>query len=59
MGVPKRKLSKQRSRLRRAANRSEAPQLARDKTDQTLFRPHHVNPFNGMYRGRQVLNIED
>lgn len=59
MGVPKRKQSKQRSRLRRAANRSKAPQLARDKSDDTLFRPHRVNPFNGMYRGRQVIEKEE
>lgn len=57
MGVPKRKISKQRSRLRRAANRPKAPQVSVDPTDGTLFRPHRVNPVNGMYRGRQVLDV--
>ena len=58
MAVPKRKHSKQRSRKRRGANRFRAPQLSRDATDGTRFRPHRVNPANGMYRGRQVLDLE-
>ncbi len=57
MGVPKRKQSKQRSRLRRAANRPHAIQLAKDPNDGTLFRPHRVNPVTGIYRGRQVLDV--
>lgn len=57
MAVPKRKQSKQRSRKRRGANQLKAPQLARDPVDGTLFHPHHVNPFNGMYRGRKVLEV--
>jgi large subunit ribosomal protein L32 len=58
MANPKRKQSKQRSRLRRGANRFRAPELSKDNTDDSLFRPHRVNPANGMYRGRQVLDIE-
>lgn len=58
MAQPKRKQSKQRSRKRRGANRFELPQLATDPTDGTAFRPHRVNPQNGMYRGRQVLDVE-
>ncbi len=57
MGQPKRKQSKQRSRKRRGANQLAAPQLAKDPTDGTPFRPHRVNPANGMYRGRQVLDV--
>lgn len=57
MATPKRKQSKQRSKKRRGAQRFEAPQLAKDPTDGTLFRPHRVNPNNGMYRGRQVLDV--
>ncbi len=57
MAAPKRKQSKQRSRKRRGANRYKAPQLARDPADGTLFRSHRVNPANGMYRGRQVLDV--
>ena len=58
MAQPKRKHSKQRSRKRRGANRYELPQLARDAEDGTLHRRHRVNPANGMYRGRQVLDVE-
>lgn len=58
MGQPKRKQSKQRSRKRRGANRFKAPILAKDSTDGSAFMPHRVNPSNGMYRGRQVVDIE-
>ncbi len=58
MGQPKRKHSKMRSRKRRGANRFKAPTLAVDPTDDTVFKPHRVNPNNGMYRGRQVLDVE-
>lgn len=58
MANPKRKQSKRRSALRRSANAFKAPQYATDPTDGTAFRPHRVNPNNGMYRGRQVLDVE-
>ena len=56
MANQKRKQSKRRSRLRRGANRFEESQLAKDPMDGTSFRPHRVNPNNGMYRGRQVID---
>ncbi|MDR1595898.1 MAG: 50S ribosomal protein L32 [Puniceicoccales bacterium] len=59
MGQPKRKQSKQRSRKRRGADVFHGPQLARDPTTGSLAVPHHVNPETGMYRGRQVLTVED
>ncbi|MEM9026208.1 MAG: 50S ribosomal protein L32 [Verrucomicrobiota bacterium] len=58
MAQPKRKQSKRRSRLRRGANRYQAPLLARDPSDGSIFVPHRVNPANGMYRGRQVIDVE-
>jgi large subunit ribosomal protein L32 len=58
MANPKRKQSKSRSNKRRSANRYHALQVSTDPTDQTVFRPHRVNPANGMYRGRQVLDQE-
>jgi len=60
MGQPKRKQSKQRSRKRRGSSQNQynLPEVSRDPTDGTAFKPHHVNPNNGMYRGRQVLDIE-
>jgi large subunit ribosomal protein L32 len=57
MAQPKRKQSKRRSANRRAANAFIPPQIATDPTDGTVFRPHRVNPNNGMYRGRQVLDV--
>lgn len=57
MAQPKRRNSKQRSHKRRGANRFIAPQLSRDK-DGSLFKPHCVNPETGIYRGRQVLEVE-
>lgn len=57
MANPKRKQSKRRSANRRAANAFKAPEFAKDPTDGSAFRPHRVNPKNGMYRGRQVLNV--
>lgn len=58
MAQPKRKQSKRRSALRRGANRLKAPELSRDPMDGSLVRPHRVNPNTGMYRGRQVLDVE-
>ncbi len=58
MAQPKRKQSKQRSRKRRGAKVYQLPQLATDPQDGTRFRPHRVNPNNGMYRGRQVTDVE-
>ena len=58
MAQPKRKQSKQRSAKRRGANRFKAPLLAKDSTDGTAFMPHRVNPANGMYRGRQVIEVD-
>ncbi len=58
MANPKRKQSKRRSANRRAANAFKAPEFARDPVDGSVSRPHRVNPNNGMYRGRQVLDIE-
>jgi large subunit ribosomal protein L32 len=57
MANPKRKQSKRRSANRRAANAFIAPEFAKD-TDGGAFRPHRVNPKTGIYRGRQVLNVE-
>jgi len=57
MGVPKRKTSKMRLRMRRAAHRRDLPQLRRDKNG-NLHLPHAVDPATGRYRDRQILTIE-
>jgi large subunit ribosomal protein L32 len=58
MAQPKRKQSKMRSHKRRGANQFQAPELATDPTDGSAMMPHRVNPSNGLYRGRQVLDTE-
>ena len=58
MAQPKRKHSKQRSRKRRGAVIFKLPQLSKDPQDGTLLRSHRVNPLSGLYRGRQVLDVE-
>ncbi|MDR2030352.1 MAG: 50S ribosomal protein L32 [Puniceicoccales bacterium] len=57
MAQPKRKNSKQRSHKRRGAKRFQMPQLAKT-ADGVPFVPHHVDPATGMYRGRQVIEVE-
>ncbi|GBL23831.1 50S ribosomal protein L32 [Opitutia bacterium] len=56
MANPKRKQSKRRSRLRRAANQFRAPKLVKDGESGALRRSHRVDPTSGKYRGRQVLD---
>ena len=57
MSTPKRKTSKQRSALRRGSHPYKATLLSKDPVDGTAFRPHRVNPKNGMYRGKQVITV--
>ncbi|MDR1435655.1 MAG: 50S ribosomal protein L32 [Puniceicoccales bacterium] len=57
MAQPKRKNSKQRSHKRRGAKRFTAPQLSIAK-DGTVSMAHHVDPNTGMYRGRQVVDVD-
>jgi large subunit ribosomal protein L32 len=58
MAQPKRKQSKQRSRKRRGANRFIAPQFSKN-ADGSLFMMHHVDPVTGIYRGRQIITLEE
>lgn len=57
MAVPKRKVSKSRLRMRKAAWAGKIPQVAgvvcRECGAPTV--PHRVCPACGMYKGRQVL----
>ena len=57
MGQPKRKQSKMRSRLRRGAHNFKMPALMKDAEGNLVMR-HRVNPATGMYRDRQVLEVE-
>lgn len=58
MAVPKKKMSKSKTRMRRAhqalelPNRSACPQCGAPKE------PHRVCPECGHYRGRQIFQVE-
>ena len=56
MANPKRKQSKRRSRLHRAANQFRATKLVKDAESGALRRSHRVDHTTGKYRGRQVLD---
>ena len=58
MGVPKRKTSKMRLRIRKAANRWHAPTLHKCGQCGSAKLPHTVCPSCGYYKGRQVLTVE-
>ncbi len=58
MAVPKRKLSKMKVRMRKAANRYEAPQVYRCTTCGAATIPHRVCAACGNYKGKQVITVE-
>jgi large subunit ribosomal protein L32 len=58
MGVPKRKTSKMRLRIRKAANRWKPPLLGKCGQCGSSKLPHLVCPNCGYYKGRQVLTVE-
>jgi large subunit ribosomal protein L32 len=59
MGVPKRKPSHSRQRMRRAYNSVlTLPQLSKCSQCDAPALPHRVCPACGFYKGRQVLNVE-
>lgn len=59
MGVPKRKPSRSRQRMRRAYNSVlKLPQLTTCPQCSEPYVPHRVCPACGYYKGRQVLTVE-
>src|SRR3954447_4914564 len=59
MGVPKRKPSRSRQRMRRAYNSVlKLPQLSTCPQCAAPYLPHRVCPACGYYKGRQVITIE-
>ena len=58
MGVPKRKTSKMRLRIRKGANRWRAPLLGKCQQCGAAKIPHTVCRSCGYYKGRQVLTVE-
>lgn len=58
MGVPKRKPSKSRIRMRRAYNSVlKLPQIQKCPQCDEPYVPHRVCPACGFYKGRQVITI--
>ena len=58
MGVPKRKPSHSRQRMRRAYNSAlKLPQLSTCPQCAAPYVPHRVCPACGYYKGRQVLTV--
>lgn len=55
MAVPKRKVSRSKRGMRRAASALKPEAYIEDKDSGELRRPHHVDPRTGMYKGRQIL----
>ena len=45
--------------FRRSADALKAPTYVEDKDSGELRRPHHVDPKTGMYRGKQILKVQD
>jgi large subunit ribosomal protein L32 len=58
MGVPKRKTSKMRLRIRKSINRWHAPLLSKCGQCGSAKIPHTCCSSCGYYKGRQVLTVE-
>jgi len=58
MATPKRRTSKSKKRMRRAANRWHAPLLNKCGECGSTVPSHIACPSCGYYNGRQILNIE-
>ncbi|HEY5529653.1 MAG TPA: 50S ribosomal protein L32 [Thermoleophilia bacterium] len=59
MAVPKRKTSKARRDARRATHKAVAPGFIECPHCHQPQLPHRVCPNCGMYRGRQVVKVEE
>ena len=58
MAVPKRKQSKMKKRLRKAANRYEGVQATYCPVCKAPAAPHQVCTACGSYKGKQVIDVE-
>ncbi len=57
--LPKRKISKSRRGKRRAHDSISLPHLVLDPDTGEWRRSHHVDLKTGMYKGRQVIEVDD
>jgi large subunit ribosomal protein L32 len=58
MAVPKRRMSKMKSRKRRTHYKAAMPTVVRCTQCDELKLPHHVCPSCGTYKRRQILEVE-
>ena len=55
MAVPRKKVSRMKTRQRRSHDGLTAPAYVEDKDSGERRRPHHIDLKTGKYRGRQIL----
>ncbi|MBN2642290.1 MAG: 50S ribosomal protein L32 [Victivallales bacterium] len=58
MAVPKRKTSKMKKRMRKAANRYKGIQATFCQACSAPVMPHRVCSSCGIYKGKQVINVD-
>jgi len=58
MPNPKRRHSHSRTRKRRAHDALKTPQFYIDTVTGEALKPHRINPRTGMYKGRQIIDVE-
>jgi large subunit ribosomal protein L32 len=58
MAVPRKKMSRSRIGMRRSGQKMQTVTWIEDKKSGELRRPHHVDLKTGMYRGRQVMDVQ-
>ena len=59
MPNPKRRHSHSRTRMRRAHDHLKVPQFYIDKDSGEALKPHRINPETGMYKGRQIIVVDE
>jgi large subunit ribosomal protein L32 len=59
MAVPKRKTTPSKRNMRRAHDSIRTTAYVEDKDTGELRRPHHIDLKTGMYRGKQILSVEE
>jgi len=60
MAVPKQRMSKSKTRMRRSHNdRVNLPKLVPCPNCGEYMRPHHVCPNCGYYKGEEIVSLEE
>ncbi len=59
MAVPKRKVSKMKKRMRKAANRYQGVEANFCTACKAPVMPHRVCGSCGIYKGKQVINVSE